>query len=260
MGWFCPTFQRPERLAELALSWERCQPETPLQVRVWEKDPRREDYFKYDWPETWHFTVTGAEWAGDALNQYYDWKSNEPFYGFIGDDIVLRTVHGLDALEQAAGKMFMAFPNDTVWRHQLATHFCLGGDTVRAMGFIIPRNFYHFHMDMALQHIMMNCGLMRYCPQVIFQHKHFLFGTAYRDDTYRKVYGDIPVEETVNMPVPGQKEWDKWMASDAPQKIVMSLRQKLVQQYERPQEWADQDYKEMQEAYEDEPILCDKAE
>ena len=261
MGWFCPTFQRPERLAELALSWERCQKGTPLHVRVWSEDPRREDYFKYDWPEDWHLYVSGAEWAGEALNQYYDWNPNEPFYGFIGDDVVLRTKNGLEVLEVAAGKMFMSYPNDTVWRHQLSTHFCLGGDTARAMGSVIPRRFYHYHMDRALMFVMRDCGLQRYCPQVIFHHKHFMMECADLDVTYQKAYGITTMEELNALTEPPhEQEYLEWAKSEEAKELILGLRKKLVQQYERPREWEEQDFEAMREAYEDESVLCDKTE
>jgi len=255
MGWFCPTFQRPERLAELALSWERNAPGVPLHVRVWEKDPRKEDYFKYDWPDGWELYESKKEWAGEAFNEYFDWNPNEDFYGFIGDDTVLRTKNGLKALEITAGRMFMSYPNDTIHRHRLNPHYCLGGDTARALGFVTPRTFYHFNMDRAMQFITGNCGLQRYCPQVVLQHKHFLWELSERDATYRKVYGGIPLEKLDKFVPPDERIYKEWEREDG-MNIVIDLRMKLLSQYENHDKWEEEDMQMMMEDGRV-PVLCD---
>lgn len=254
MGWFCPTFQRPERLAELALSWEKTVAGKILYVRVWDKDPRKDDYFSYEWPEGWILYESDKEWAGEALNEHFDQHPDDGFYGFIGDDIVLRTKHGLDVLEHTAGNMFMAYPNDTVHRHRMYTHFCLGGGTARSFGFVIPRVFYHFNMDRALGFIMANCGLQRYCPQVIFQHKHFLWGRSERDDTYKKVYGDIPLKELDKFIPPDEKEYLEWEAREG-RMLALELRKRLVSRYERTEEWNKEDIRQFM-GVEESAILC----
>jgi len=196
MTWVCPTFQRPERLAELAESWEKHETGTPLMVRVWDQDPRKEDYFKITWPKGWELYESPARGAGEALNEYFRMNPNEQTYGFIGDDVVLRTPQGLELLDATAYPWFLAYPNDTIQRHMMCTHFSLGGEFARTIATIVPPMFKHTYMDVGLWHVAAPMNLTRYCPHVVFQHMHFLrkrYGIE-RDATYQEVYpqGDAP--------------------------------------------------------------------
>ena len=241
MGWICPTFQRPERLAELALSWEKCEPGRQLWVRVWENDPRKEDYFRFEWPDGWVLFEHESEWCGQALNTYFDWNPNEAYYGFIADDIVLRTPGGLGELEQAAGDWCVAYPNDTIHRHRGCTHFCVGGQFARKLNYFVPRELKHHFIDNALMSIASNCGLDRYCPWVIFQHKHFLAGTAERDATYEKIWGEVTRQQVAEMDLlpQGEVEFASWVKDKLPSE-VNKIREEMLK-FERWHQWEAED-------------------
>ena len=228
MSWFCPTFQRPDRLAQLALSWECCQPETELFVRVWDKDPMRSKYFEFNWPETWTLYRSSAEWCGDALRDFYKRYPNEDFYGFVGDDIILRTKGGLDALEASARKGKIAYPNDMFQRDKLCTHFCIDGDLVRMLGYWVPKGFRHQYLDCVWHIIGLNTGLLRYHPEVIFDHMNPFAkqDEQYVDDTTRKAHGQ---EEGA------LKRWEEWQEVEGRQ-AISSIRQAL-NEYEKADNW-----------------------
>lgn len=187
--WICPTFSRPKRLKELARSWERCQPQSRLFVRLWREDPAYLEYKTMNWPKLWKFYDSDAKGCGEALNEFYQLHPEEAFYGFIADDIVLRTKGGLEHLQALASPFFIAYPNDTIQRHRLCTHFCIGGDLVREMGWFAYPAFHHGQIDMVWHHLGLLTGLLRYAPQVIFQHKHMLTRLVDYDETYAASYG-----------------------------------------------------------------------
>jgi len=242
MSWICPTFQRPERLAELAASWERCEPGKELHVRIWDKDPRRADYFACDWPEGWKLYRSSAKGAGEALNEFYRLHPNEDSYGFIGDDIVLRTPGGLAILEETAKPWFVAYPDDVLQRHRIPTHFCMGGRLASTLTYIVPPMFKHNYMDAGLQNVVAPLNLLRYCPQVIFQHKHFLvkeYGIE-KDDTYGIVY---PTDETTPHG-PNEDEGKaalKMFEGAFHQRQVQRLYEALAKEYELWHEWEEED-------------------
>jgi hypothetical protein len=190
MGWLCPTFQRPEKLQNLAKSWDATATDIPLKVRIWSKDPRKEDYRALEWPASWSFYESDAEWAGDALAEYFEAFPNEEYYGFIGDDIVLLTPGGIEQLIYEAGEWFVAYPNDMLQRHHMATHFCIGGELVRTLGYIVPPGFTHHYMDQAIMDVATNVGLLRYRPDILFFHDHFIRNVDPEkyDATYARVY------------------------------------------------------------------------
>lgn len=241
MPWICPTFQRPHRLAELAASWERHEKGKPLWVRVWEKDPFKQEYFNTSWPEGWTLYESSTEWCGEALQEFWRMMPNEPFYGFIGDDCLLRTPRGLEILEQEAGDWFVAWPNDTIQRWRLSTHFCVGGKLTNTLGWWVPPQFRHHFLDMPIYHLAINTGLGRYCPQVIFEHRHFLTRRPeLKDDTYRKVYpgeGEVPAGNGYEE---ASKVWDHY-AEHLLRGDINRVLQRVHTEFEDLQAWRDED-------------------
>lgn len=225
--WICPTFDRPQRLKELARSWERCQPAHKLFIRLWRGDPSYLEYKSMKWPQLWRFYDSDAKGCGEALNEFFLQHSNEPFYGFIADDVVLRTKGGLEHLQALAHPFFIAYPNDTIQRHRHCTHFCIGGDLVREVGFFAHTGFNHGFIDAVWYAIGLETGLLRYAPQIIFQHRHFLTRLVPRDNTYAASYGadDSTRPDTVVAQV-DEERFEKYMKDEHPE-IVKRVRQEL---------------------------------
>lgn len=190
MSFFCPTFMRPDRLAQLADSWRECANGFPLHVRVWEKDPYREEYERRSWPDEWTVYVDGNEWAGQAWQAFYESDTERDYYGFIGDDVVLRSDNAIGELVEEAKDIYLAYPNDCLQRHHLSTHPCVGGNLARLVGYLVPPGIVHHNMDNVWHTIALNTGLLRYRPDVIFEHVHFLREKSDIDPTYARVYND----------------------------------------------------------------------
>jgi hypothetical protein len=106
-----------------------------------------------------------------------------------------------------------------------------------------------------MQFITGNCGLQRYCPQVVLQHKHFLWELSERDATYRKVYGGIPLEKLDKFVPPDERIYKEWEREDG-MNIVIDLRMKLLSQYENHDKWEEEDMQMMMEDGRV-PVLCD---
>lgn len=196
--WFCPTYQRPEGLLELADSWEKYQPGKQLIIRVWEDDPRGADYARIAWPESWEFYTSPAEAFTPALNEFFAKYPNEENYGFIADDIRLTSEGTLEYLEMLASPFFLAYPNDTIQRDRLCTHYCIGGDLVRLMGWFSPPFLQHSYTDQVWKLLAGKTGLLRYAPHAVFYHKHFLVSgrKAKFDASYAKIYNERGEELT----------------------------------------------------------------
>ena len=166
--WFCPALKRPEALRRLADSWEKYEAGTPLVVRVWEDDPRREEYFAQKWPAGWEFYVSDTEHTAQALNEFFAKYPDEPVYGYISEDVVLTGQGGLAHLEALAEPFFIAYPNDTRHRNTLPTYCAIGGDLVRTLGWFAPPFLKQRHIEQVWNVLGRHCGLLRYAPQVVF--------------------------------------------------------------------------------------------
>jgi len=238
--WFCPTLGRPKRLKQLAKSWERCEPNTPLHVRLYVHDTRMADYKAMRWPKNWFFYTSDKLRCGPALNEFYhDKNPTADSYGFIADDIVLRTKGGLGHLEALAEPYFIAYPNDTLQREKLCTHFCIGGALVRELGwFSLPG--LQQSIDMPWMYIGMHTSLLRYAPNVVFQHKHFLNDGAPKDATYSMVYAGNSTTPTADFIQQDTRFLEKYMEKQIFEDVV-KIKKMLFVDTEDPQEWDEQD-------------------
>lgn len=196
-------------MQELARSWAECEGDKELHVRVWSKDRYKKEYAGMEWPKGWKFYESDAEWCGEALDEFWREHPGEPFYGFIADDVVLLTEFGLEHLEALAGDLYIAYPNDHLQRHRLCTHFCVGGELTRVLGYWVQPGLKQNYLDCPFMDIGINAGLLRYAPSVVFHHNHFLMG-ALRDPTYQKVYGmegDKPVSSVDSASFEQYQDW-----------------------------------------------------
>lgn len=240
MAWLCPTFQRPERLAELAYSWVKNAPGKKLYVRVWKDDPKKEEYLKVEWPEEFELYEGDYQGAGETLRHLWTALPEEPCYGFIGDDCVLRTPGGIDELERTAGDWFIAYPSDTLQRHRLPTHFCVGARLTNVLNWIVPAGIRHGYMDLPLLNIGLNTGMLRYCPHVVFQHKHFLLGEAPIDDVYRLMYQDNGELQETPWVKDDKARLDRYYETQIKDDILKVLRA-VIREFEDPDRWDEED-------------------
>ncbi len=186
--WLCASRGRPERLKEMCKSWEETVTKpSKLTVRLDEDDPVLREYFEKTWPKSWNLYVD-APLRGAAQSHAWAFERfpNEPFYGALGDDIILHTPGWNKTLEAEAGAWHLAYPDDGVQGKKLATHPCIGGDLLRALGYWALPQLHHFYVDTTLHVIAAHLKLLRYCPHVLFEHKHPINGKAKDDATYKR--------------------------------------------------------------------------
>jgi hypothetical protein len=168
-------------------------------VRVWDGDPFREEYAKRRWPKTWNFYHSSHKRVVPTLNEFaFDYRPGQETYGFIADDVVLRTPGGLDLLQALAEPCYISYPNDLLQRWRLATHPCVGGELIRELGWWGHPSVQH-GFDMPLMWIGAYCGLLRYAPFVIFDHQHFLKNPSLYDAGYGELY--TPGSDEPNTPM-----------------------------------------------------------
>lgn len=158
----------------------------PILVRLHDNDPNLQDYLKLPYPNNW--TVTHAEHCKCAGT--WEWAferfPDEKFYGFIGDDCLPEGEKWWEKLELAAGAFNIAYPDDGIHGARLCTHPCIGGDLVRAVGFWALPGLDHNFIDTFWKILGENCALLRYVPEVKFNHQHPIrFGKHLMDDVYK---------------------------------------------------------------------------
>jgi hypothetical protein len=188
MAWFLPSYGRPEKL--LALRDAPGGMPEDLVVLVNEDDPRRADYEATSaWPI--HFVPAGSR-VCDVWREVYRLFPNESCYGVLSDDLIPMTPGWHEKMAEAAGKHHFANPRGgPMWPQKLRSAVCIGGDLVRAMGYLAPPGFNHNFVDDVWDLIGKTFRLIKPLADVTVEHRHPLFGTAEADATHTRGSADF---------------------------------------------------------------------
>lgn len=179
--WVLPSLGRPERaqlVAEVA-------PHVKITLRLHRGDPELKRYLKIKWPKRWKVLVGPNLPLAPTLNWMFREFPRERQYGFLADDTIPSPSDWAHRLTTAAGRHFIAYPDDGIHGENLCTHHCIGGDLMREVGWWCLPSLKHSFFDTVWWIIGSESGNLRYCPEVKFEHRHFMKGED-MDATYEK--------------------------------------------------------------------------
>lgn len=183
--WILPTISRPMNLSRLIESYRDVQEDAPVFVFLWTEDPKLPENMNQQWPENWTVLLEKERFtAGDAMRKAYTYMPNAAFYGFLADDVIFHTPWSRQ-LATAAYPCFVAYPDDGFQHEHLCTHFVVGGEMVRKMGWWALPNVQHTGLDLVWMLIGQNVpGMLKYRPDVQWDHLHHLLEKADKDEIY----------------------------------------------------------------------------
>lgn len=159
-------------------------------VLVNEDDPRRADYLSLSpWPV--RFIPAGSR-VCDAWRYVFREFPHEAYYGVTSDDCIPLTPGWHHKMVGATVNGRFANPRGGFgWPQKLRTATCIGGDLVRAMGFLAPDGFNHNFVDDVWDLIGGTFRLIVPVPDVTVEHRHPIYGTAEQDATHGRGSGDF---------------------------------------------------------------------
>jgi hypothetical protein len=180
-----PSRNRPDNVARLLQSWSDTGSTAALVVLVDEDDPELLGYERLPIP-TLH--IGARRRIGPLLN---DWA---PLYadtydvvGFMGDDHCPRTP-GWDArILEASSPWSVVYGNDLLQGANIPTAVFMGSGLVRELGYFNPPGCQHLYLDNAWKYYGESLGTLRYLPDVIVEHLHYLAGKSPKDALYAEV-------------------------------------------------------------------------
>ena len=182
--WILSSLSRPDRIREVVDCYQWDTGESRVVLALYAGDKRISEYLKADWPSNWNIDVVPMLGNGPTYNEILERYPDEKCYGFLADDAILDHQGMLVTLEDQAGDWNVAYANDGYHKDAICTMPCMGGELVRAVGYLAPRNFVHMSIDCVWHVIGQKLGALRYQPHLTYTHKHPLFGRAKVDDTY----------------------------------------------------------------------------
>lgn len=205
--WLCGSRSRVDGLKRMCDSWIKTVDGEPYTViRLDDDDPFLEKYLKHQWPPAWFISVgPPTNGVAEKLNWAFRSFPKEKQYGFLADDVVLRTPCWNTTLEMLAGDWQLAYPDDGFQHERLATHPCCGGELLRALGYWALPGIHHNFLDTALFAVAKRLRLAQYAPYVLFEHMHPVADKAKGDATYQRARKLWNADQTT---------FTKWLGND----------------------------------------------
>ena len=180
--WILPSRSRPQNLRRLIAAGIT----TPVYLRLDDDDPMLQGYRDIDFPLGWFFIVTKRALLSSIYNAAFMVMPDLDWYGFLADDVIPETSGWDRLLIEAAGKDGLAFSDDGINQGSFATHFVLGGDLVRSVGWLALLGLDRIYIDTVWNDIAAERNVLRFLPHVMLRHHHFSNRSALMDKTYRK--------------------------------------------------------------------------
>lgn len=108
---------------------------------------------------------------------------------FLGDDIRIRTKDWDDILYESIKDIQygIAYPNDLLQGENLPTHVMLDSQIVQTLGYMVPDIFVHQYADNFWKDLGEALNTLRYLPNVLIEHMHFINNKAKLDSTYQEI-------------------------------------------------------------------------
>lgn len=189
--WILPTLGRPARAQETLDSIAACGDASEGIVLA---DPgEAAAYAALRAPDGWRVHIRPAGLSlGATLNWAFARWPDEPWYGCISDDSIVRTPGWSAALVRAAGRNGFANSGDG-WQANKRLHgaVAFGGELLRAFGAWTPPALVHCFIDDAWERLAAALGNWTHLPQVLVEHRHCGNGKAEVDSTYRQAYSSF---------------------------------------------------------------------
>jgi hypothetical protein len=185
--WFMPSRGRPSNVARFFQRYAETGADSPGRVLLDDDDPQLSLYQALvATPPNWDLVVAPRIGLGPMENRAFNEHPNEPWYGCIGDDAVPVTAGWDRLLIEAAGLDGLAYGADGISDEAHAGHCVMGGDFVRANGWLTLPGLMRLYGDNVRMLIARRRGVLRYCADVRIEHWHFSNRKAPMDETYRK--------------------------------------------------------------------------
>jgi GT2 family glycosyltransferase len=154
-----------------------------------------------------------------AANYMFQQMPDEDWYGFITDDEIPLTPGWSQTLVKEAGSWNISHGN-TQWQSHCRLHGApvMGGELLRAVGYVAPTGLWHWYGDDVWEQIAFLCGLRRFCPDIIIEHRHWLNETAKKDETY---------ESSESKAFQDKDIYEKWHKDEFP-KVIGRIWEKMA--------------------------------
>ena len=201
-----PSRTRPHNIARLWQAWHDTGATAQLLVLVDDDDPTLAQYEALGVP----LRVGPRQRIGPLLNEGAPIAATLcDVVGFMGDDHVPRTPGWDAAIEAASSPWSVVYGDDLLQGPRIPTAVFLGSALVRELGYFCVPGADHLYLDNGWRHVGEQLGTLRYLPDVVIEHMHFLRGKAPQDPLYAEVNHPAMYDHD-------RAAFERWAAEQAP--------------------------------------------
>jgi hypothetical protein len=215
--WVLATRNRVANCQRFIDAWRTTQATTPVYVRLDECDPDLDCMKNLPWPSEFEIVIGPRSRIGPSLQEAFHRYPNLPWYGYLADDLIPQTPGWDQKLIAAAAPNRISYAND-VWEKEVRVcHPCIGGDLVRAVGFLALPVVQHWGTDSVWERLHHDFRMNGRQQEVIVEHAHFKFDLATVDQTYK---------DSQNLKRDDKNAFYLWLENDYPE-----LRQRIANEF-----------------------------
>lgn len=195
MALIVPSRGRPWNVVRLVDQLKKLRSEVDLYIGVDADDPAINEYIIQfedddDNPNVHLIKNQIRRKFGPTLNRiakgiadkykYIAWMGDDHFPITPGWDFIYR--EELDKL----GKVGMVYGDDRIMGKTIATQMAFTSNVVKALGYAVPNGFTHLFIDNYFMRLFDSIDKMKYLPNVIVEHLHYISHKSEEDKTYKE--------------------------------------------------------------------------
>ena len=236
--WLLPSRRRPANLARFFDAYKATGATTPGMVIIDQEDlvEHYADYRAIGLPVGWHLDATVGKTQGEKIAEVWHRVQHCAWLGLIGDDCEPRTPALGPAAARAAWTLANIVSCDDGWQapKRLGNCWVMGGELVRAVGYIFPPGLQHLCVDDVWETIGREAGCWTCRMDVLVAHRHVLKGEAAADDTHKLVYGSATVDTAGGLWPDDMRAFAEWRESDRHRAVAAARALRPAPQEEGP--------------------------
>ena len=142
----------------------------------------------YDWCENTEIINLPSPTIEDfvqKVNFAYDKLPKYKHYFVLSDDFIFQTPYESILLKQAGKQKYSMFYGDDTMQHErIPTMQFISGNIPEKLGYILFPQFKHLFCDVAFKVLGEKLGCLKYFPEIIIEHRHYLKDASLTDDSY----------------------------------------------------------------------------
>ena len=219
----CPTRWRRENCERQLKSFAEATDSADI-VYITDADDQ-DTYRDMDWGDAVHSVVDFGEPTGSVRKQNLIAMSEADNYDalmYIGDDHLFSTPHWdtilMQKLEDIMGGTGMIYGDDKR-RQDIPEMIIISSDIVKELGHFAEPSLDHYYIDNCWAELGARSGLIRFCPDVVFEHLHYQVNPdVEHDQTYRFAENNWAVSDF--------QRYESWRAEVMPFEVAR-LRRKF---------------------------------